>query len=139
MVWLESRRRTCQAAKCSGEAHGALDPEISEWDFLIHSVRRGHPGNRNILVPGGKEINRDAVSKGDRKRQRANRILPEMARRCGVRTSSNASFIDSNKLGSLAIEGDSPVEEDKKATRGSILSTMRRYSRGNMGGMNIQP
>jgi hypothetical protein len=36
---------------------------------------RGNPGNRNILVPGGKETNRDAASKGDRKRQRANRII----------------------------------------------------------------
>ena len=32
----------------------------------------GKPGKRNILVPGGKEIERDSVSSGERKRKRLN-------------------------------------------------------------------
>src|SRR3989304_7197711 len=36
----------------------------------------GNPRNRSILVRGGKEIKRDALSKGDRRGHRANRIRP---------------------------------------------------------------
>ena len=43
--------------------------------LLIHSVRRGNAGNWNVLVPAGKEINWDAVSKSDWKQQKANWIL----------------------------------------------------------------
>ena len=33
MTRLGCRRRSCQAAICFGEAHGAFDPKIAEWDF----------------------------------------------------------------------------------------------------------
>ena len=33
MTGLGCRRRSCQAAICFGEAHGAFDPKIAEWDF----------------------------------------------------------------------------------------------------------
>lgn len=36
------------------------------------SGRPGDPGKRNILVPGGKEIERDSVSSGERKRKSLN-------------------------------------------------------------------
>ena len=51
----------------------------------------------------------------------------------------NAYFRNFKKLESFTREGDSPLKVTKEATRKDILSTMRRYSRGNMGGMNIQP
>ena len=44
-----------------------------------------------------------------------------------------------NSWKAYTLEGDSPVGVIKEVTRRSILSTMRRYSRGNVGGMNIQP
>jgi len=43
--------------------------------LLIYSVRRGNAGNWNVLVPAGKEINWDAVSKSDWKQHKANWIL----------------------------------------------------------------
>jgi len=67
-----------QAAKCSGEPHVGFEPEISECDIMFlrkQSERIGNAGNWNILVPAGKEINRDAVSKSDRTQRKANWIL----------------------------------------------------------------
>jgi len=41
MAWLGRRGRSCQAAISSREAHGALDLEMTEWDFLgFDSVRK---------------------------------------------------------------------------------------------------
>ena len=56
---------------------------------------------------------------------------------CGVRTFSNATETDGNYLERWAIEGDSPVPEGFLATRRSIQSTVRRNSRGNVGGTYI--
>ena len=42
--------------------------------LLFKSVRIGNAGNWSVLVPAGKEIKRDAVSKSDRKQRRANWI-----------------------------------------------------------------
>ena len=41
---------------------------------LIKSVRMGNAGDGNVLVPAGKEINKDAVSISERTQHRANRI-----------------------------------------------------------------
>ena len=43
--------------------------------LLIYSVRRNNAGNWNVLVPAGKEINWDAVSKSDWTQHKANWIL----------------------------------------------------------------
>ena len=67
----------------SGETPGrgapALDPWKSEWDNpsgpSLRPWRQGaNPGNRNIQVPGGKEINRDSLSSGERSGKSPNRI-----------------------------------------------------------------
>ena len=74
----------------------------------------GNPPNRSILVGGGKEINRDTVSKGDRTRYRANRIPPEMEGRCGVADLRISSLTNLNQFRKvLAVEGDSPVRESQ--------------------------
>ena len=75
MAWLDMRRRTWQAAISSGEVQAAFEPEISEYDFVLSSIRAANAGNWNVSVPAGKETNWDAVSKSDRKQQRANWIL----------------------------------------------------------------
>ena len=50
--------------------------------FAEKSVK-GDAGNWNILVPAGKEINRDSLSKGDRRGNRTNRICPVKGRLLG--------------------------------------------------------
>lgn len=52
----------------------------------IRSERTRNWVNWNVLVTQGREINWDAVSKGDRKQHRANRIPAVMRGRCGVWT-----------------------------------------------------
>lgn len=74
-------RRTWLTALSLGEAYAAFEPRISEWDFLLESERIRNAGNWNILVPAGKEINWDLVSKSDWKPIKANR----MSTREGVR------------------------------------------------------
>ena len=84
-------------------------------------VMAGNPPNRSILVGGGKEINRDTVSKGDRTRYRANRIPPEMEGRCGVADPVTSSLTDSNPLRKVrAVEGESPVEESQRDDLGYL-------------------
>ncbi len=46
---------------------------------ILREAAVGDPGKRNILVPGGKEIERDSVSSGERTRKSLNHIA-----RCGV-------------------------------------------------------
>ena len=74
IAWLDSWRRTWQAAISLGEMHAVFEPRISECDFAKHSERRRNAGNWNVLVPAGKEINWDSVSNSERKQNRANRI-----------------------------------------------------------------
>ncbi len=67
--------RVWQATECSGKTHVVFELEIPECDFSIKSVRMGNAGNWNILVPAGKKINWDSVSKSDWKQNKANWIL----------------------------------------------------------------
>jgi hypothetical protein len=52
----------------------ALNRGCLNWTSF-YSETKGNPGNWNVLVPGGKEINWDAVSKSDRKQHKANWIF----------------------------------------------------------------
>ena len=49
MTRLGCRRRSCQAAICFGEAHGAFDPKIAEWDFSNPSGSIRKDGERPEL------------------------------------------------------------------------------------------
>jgi hypothetical protein len=49
MTRLGCRRRSCQAAICFGEAHGAFDPKIAEWDFPNSSSLIRKDGERSEL------------------------------------------------------------------------------------------
>ena len=62
---------------CSGEAKAALEPEIPEWDSYSSELLEiiGNMGKWSVLVPIGKEINWDTVSKSDRKQYKANWIF----------------------------------------------------------------
>jgi hypothetical protein len=87
MARLGRRRRARQAAICLGEAQAAVEPRIPEWEFLPQGKTLWHPGNPgnrgvpegnppngNILVGGGRETNRDSLSRGDRKGRSSNQI-----------------------------------------------------------------
>jgi len=76
MTRFRRRRRSCQAAKHLWVGAWSLWSRGNRMGLPAfgRSVRIGNRGNWNILVPLGKEINRDAVSKGDRTRHKANRI-----------------------------------------------------------------
>ena len=55
-----------------GEVHVTFEPEISECDFAISPKGQSNAGDGNILVPAGKEINRDAASISERTQYKAN-------------------------------------------------------------------
>jgi len=90
---MHRRWRTWHAAISCGEVWATFDPQISEWGnpisslnfvrpsgrpkfndqiipYWIHRYGEANPGNWNISVPGGKDINRDSVSSGERTRTR---------------------------------------------------------------------
>ena len=69
---------------------------------------QGNAGNGNILVPAGKEINRDAVSKSDWKQPRANWICSEMKQRCGVVDAPLVFVVDSKFSGMRRRRGWKP-------------------------------
>ena len=52
----------------------------------VFPIGNGNVLKRSIIISAGKENNSDSVSNGERKRNRSNRIPPERAGRCGVRT-----------------------------------------------------
>ena len=67
----ERRWRTQLPAIYLGEQEACFDPGVSEWGNPIivmysHSEKKANPGKWNISVPGGKEIERDSLSRGDR-------------------------------------------------------------------------
>ena len=112
--------RTWQAAISLGEAHAAFEPKISECDFAIYSERRSNAGNWNVLVPAGKEINWDSVSKSDWKQNRANWICCSNAVEMWCYKSVFWSLMCT--LSSLewdAEEGDSPVRKTERTLTNS--------------------
>lgn len=60
-------------------------------------------------------------------------------KKCGVRAFSNAYMTNPNLIESRARAGDSPVGVSHEVMRRVSQSIMRRNSRENMGGTNIQP
>ena len=75
--------------------------------FVMNNV-----GNWSVLVPVGREINWDSVSNSERKQNRANWILPEMDKTCGVeRLTFGLRQITWNSLEKDTVEGDSPVRK----------------------------
>lgn len=69
MTRLKRWWRTWQAAISCGELKVNVEPQMSEWDFSKQGpLGLGNTGNWSVLVPVGKEINWDAVSKSDWKR-----------------------------------------------------------------------
>ncbi len=63
MAWLSSRRRACQAAKSLGEAHGAFEPRIPEWDVL--------PASAGARVSEREPPELKHLSKGRKRKQHA--------------------------------------------------------------------
>lgn len=78
-------------------------------------MRNGHAGNRSILVPAGKDIERDAVIRVDRKPQRANRIFHGNMEEMWGLDSGLGFFERTSALERVTREGDSPVFVSKRA------------------------
>ena len=68
----ETRRGVVNKRWSDGIRMEKSRPLKSGWGHIPQGVRPGDPGKRNILVPGGKEIERDSVSSGERKRKSLN-------------------------------------------------------------------
>ena len=66
----------------------------------------GKPGKRNILVPGGKEIERDSVSSGERNRKRLN-----LSQDGGCRVLHNVLKKEEKVLEWTIKEGENPVSK----------------------------
>ena len=96
----------------------------------LDSVMRGNAGNWSVLVPVGKEINWDAVSKGDRKPYRANWIPVWKYREMWCGLYWTFSIWTRSELESSATQGDSPV-----ATVCMVLECPRVPYIGNYAGM----
>jgi len=113
-------RRTFKATK----RHKEVPPA---WDLWISSEKTQwvwYPVNWNISVTGGKKINRDFVSSGERKR-----IRPR-----------NSSRIEWEIwVESQAKEGDSPVGTQFWSRRFSLMSKTRFLSCWNQGGPPSKP
>ena len=75
--------------------------------LLFKSVRMGNAGNWSVLVPAGKEIKRDAVSKSDRKQRRANWILVWKYKEMWL-TCSSSGFSDEKWPGMVCQRGWQP-------------------------------
>ena len=75
MTWLQTLMKDVTSyIMLQGSARSLWSEDI--WmRFRYESVRMSNAGNWNVLVPAGKEINWDAVSKGDWTQQKANWIL----------------------------------------------------------------
>ena len=89
--------------------HGG--PASRGWshDFRIIPLRNGHAGNRSILVPAGKDIERDAGIRVDRNPQRANRIFYGNVKEMWGSDSGPSFFMRTSVLERTTREGDSPV------------------------------
>ena len=84
-------------------------PNATSWP-QGRSVRNGDPRDRSILVRGGKGINRDALSKGDRRGRWANRIPHRKVREVWCSDSGTPSLVNAIlRWNAEAREGDSPV------------------------------
>ena len=74
-------------------------------------MRSGNPPNRNILVGGGGETNRDFLSRGDPKGKSLNRMLQRrVGADVGFWIRPLSPWRSRSALESSAVEGDSPVD-----------------------------
>ena len=113
-------------------------PNATSWS-QGRSVRNGNPRNRSILVRGGKGINRDALSKGDRKGHWANRIPRRKTWEMWSSDSGTPYLANANSGGMPRPERvTAPSRYAGKVIR-RIQSSVRRISRVNVGGIDIQP
>jgi len=126
---------------CDKLGVGARSHRSQDFRMWLHykSVRMSNAGNWSVLVPAGKETNKDTVSSGERKQYRANWILCSNVKEMWCcRTTIKAIILTWNLLESYTIEGDSPVEE-RGMVLGSILSSVYWILCANLGGINFQP
>src|SRR2546427_10275654 len=140
MARLGRRRRTCQAAKCVGEAQGTCDPTISEWDLLTARLFRKErePPESKHPSTGRKETNRDALSKGDRRGYRANRSRRGKAVAVWCSDSGTPDLANSNSGGTARLERlTASYRYAGKVIRG-IESSVARESTAKGGGVDIQ-
>ncbi len=94
-------------------------PNATSWP-QGRSVRIGNPRDRSILVRGGKGINRDALSKGDRRGRWANRIPRRKVREMWCSDSGTPSLVNATlRWNAEAKEGDSPVAVREEGDSGS--------------------
>ena len=106
--------------------------------LLLETERLGNAGNWNVLVPAGKEIKWDAVSKGDWKQWNTNWIRHSnvLEMWCCKSVFFPNSLIRSSLEWDTS-EGDSPVRENEKECD-NFLSTIYWILGRNLGANNLQ-
>ena len=104
----------------------------------INSETKGNPGNWNVLVPGGKEINWDAVSKSDRTQHKANWIFCSNIEEMWCLDSLLIILYYLKLLGTAYSRGWQSRKKIKE-WRESIQSIVYRILNKNPGGINFQP
>ncbi len=109
-TWFEALMKDATNCEMPRRAVRKLRTEDFWIRLLFKTERLGNAGNWNILVPAGKEINRDAVIKSDRKPHTANRIWHwKVLEMWGFGPPFSSRLEMRSLLESSTIQGDSPV------------------------------
>lgn len=122
-AWLNSTMKGATSSRMLWRGASNHWTRDTRMRLRIYSERRDNAGNWSILVPAGKEINWDAVSKSDWNRRKANWICySNMAEMWCYRLSFSPIFVTWSLLESNAKEGDSPVKEAKRSLTDSRVA-----------------
>ena len=138
ITWLIMMKKG--VTSCDKSRVGACNLRSVNSRIWLHfrSVRISNAGNWNVLVPAGKEIKWDAVSKGDWKQWNTNWIRHSnvLEMWCCKSVFFPNSLIRSSLEWDTS-EGDSPVRENEKECD-NFLSTIYWILGRNLGANNLQ-